>query len=149
MPETNELWFELDLDIMILDLATKKVTVLPVSPSFSILGMNLDSARGIIVGLDGGPGQGVRTIVSLDPHARRDNVTGSCPEYAMQMGGMTAYDAAARTVFWIGQKTGAGSDAPWYLVQNAAVGGAVVTAEPICAAGSFCPWSIHWFSGSN
>ena len=147
VPTTNQLWFELDLDIMILDLATRKVTTLPVTPSFSILGMNWDAARGIIVGLDGGPGQGVRTIVSLDPRARKDNVTGSVPGYAMQMGGMTAYDAKARTVFWVAQKTGAGSDAPWYLVQNAAEGGAVVTAEPICAAGGLCPWSIHYYGG--
>jgi len=148
VPETNELWFELDLDIMILDLATRKVTVLPVSPTFEILGMNLDAARGVIVGLDGGPGQGVRTIVALDPRARALNVTGSVPAYAMQMGGMTAYDAAARTVFWVAQEAGAGSDAPWFLVQNEAVGGKVVTAEPVCAPGGVCPWSIHFFNGA-
>ena len=148
IPTTNELFFELDLDIMILDVATKNVTVLPVSPDFSILGMNYDSALDIIVGLDGGPGQGVRTVVSIDPRARVDNVTGSVPQYAMQMGGMTAYDAAARTVFWIAQETGAPSHAPWFLVQNRAVGGDVVTAEPICAAGGVCPWSIHFFAGN-
>jgi len=149
VPATNELYFELDLDIMILNLATRNVTVLPVSPSFSILGMNYDPALGVIVGLDGGPGQGVRTIVSLDPRARVDNVTGSVPQYAMQMGGMTAYDAAARTVFWIAQETSAPSDAPWYLVQNAAAGGAVVTAEPICVAGGVCPWSIHYYNNGT
>jgi hypothetical protein len=57
VPATNELWFELDLDIMILNLATKKVEVLPVSASYEILGMSLDPSTGVVVGLGGGPGQ--------------------------------------------------------------------------------------------
>ena len=68
----------------------------------------------------------MRTIVELYPRTRTLNETGTVPAYAMQMGGMTAYNAATRTVFWIAQKAGAGSDAPWWLVQNNVIGGAVV-----------------------
>lgn len=143
---TGELWFELDLDIMILKLATRVVTVIPVNATFAILGMNLDAASGRIIGLDGGPGQGVRTVVALDPRARAVTITGTVPAYAMQMGGMTAYDHVAKTVFWVAQATGAPSDAPWFIVQNKAAGGATVTAEPVCVAGGLCPWSIHYFN---
>ena len=147
VPATGELWFELDLDIMILNVSSGALSVLPVSANFSILGMNLDAASGHLIGLDGGPGQGVRTVVALDPLARDVTVTGSVPAYAMQMGGMTAYDASAKTVFWVAQATGAPADAPWFLVQNRADGGATVTAEPVCAAGGgFCPWSIHFYN---
>lgn len=96
VPETNELWFELDLDIMILNLASKKVDVLPVSASFEILGMNRDPASGLIYGLAGGPGQGVRTVVALHAQNRTIEVVGSVPAYGMQMGGITAYDWVAK-----------------------------------------------------
>ena len=146
VPETRELWFELDLDIMILNMTSRKVTTIPVNETFAILGMNLDGATGNVIGLDGGPGQGVRTIVSLDPRARAVKVTGTVPKYAMQMGGMTAYDSVAKTVFWVAQTTNAPSSGPWFVVQNEAEGGKVVSADPVCATGAFCPWSIHYYN---
>ena len=147
IPETNELWFELDLDIMILNITSRKVTILPVNMSFSILGMNLDQTTGRVIGLDGGPGQGIRTIVSLDPNTYKVTITGSVPDYANQMGGMTAYDMNKKTIFWIAQKESAPSNSPWYLVQNEATGGKVITAESICEnGGKLCPWSLHFFN---
>lgn len=144
VPATNELWFELDVDIMILDLATRAITaVIPVNASYEILGMNLDARSGLVYGLGGGPGQGVRTVVALDPQLRTITPVGAVPAYAMQMGGMTAYDPVARSVFWIGQETGGASDAPWFLVQVSVDGGRVLSAAPICVAGGVCPWSLH------
>lgn len=144
VPETNELWFELDLDIMILNLESRKVDVLPVSAGFEILGMNRDPATGVIFGLAGGPGQGVRTVVALHAANRTIDVVGSVPKYAMQMGGITAYDWNARSIFWIAQATGAPSNSPWFLVQNAVAGGATISASPICGNGQLCPWSLHF-----
>jgi hypothetical protein len=144
VPATNELWFELDLDIMILNLATKKVEVLPVSASYEILGMSLDPSTGVVVGLGGGPGQGVRTVVALHPGNRTITVTGQVPAYAMQMGGITAYDWAAKSIFWIAQKTGADPTSQWYMVQNAVSGGRTLSAAPLCGNGQLCPWSLHY-----
>jgi hypothetical protein len=144
VPETNELFFELDQDLMILSLATRKVEVLPVSASYEILGLNLDPATGVVVGLGGGPGQGVRTVVALHPANRTITQTGEVPAYAMQMGGITAYDWTARSVFWIAQRTGADPTAQWYLVQNAAEGGGTLSAAPLCGNGQLCPWSLHY-----
>lgn len=145
VPETNELWFELDTDIMILDLSTKKITgVIPVNASYEILGMNRDPATGVIYGLGGGPGQGVRSVVALHAGNRTISVVGTVPAYAMQMGGITAYDYLQKTIFWIAQETGAGSSAPWFLVQNEIDGGKTVSASPLCGNGQLCPWSLHW-----
>lgn len=143
VPATGELWFELDLDIFVLNVETRAVTVIPVNASYEILGMNLDDRSGLVYGLGGGPGQGVRTVVALDPARRTITPVGSVPGYAMQMGGMTAYDPVARSVFWIAQQTGADSSAPWWLVQNSIDGGGVLSAAPICVAGGVCPWSLH------
>ena len=134
-PATNELWFELDLDIMVLNLATKKVDVLPVSEAFGILGMNL-APSGLVYGLGGGPGEGVRTVVALDPRARSITPVGSVPDYAMQAGGITAYDSSTGGIFWLAQKTGAPASAPWFLVQNSVEGGGVMSSAPICADSS-------------
>jgi hypothetical protein len=144
IPQTQELWFELDLDIMILNLASRKVEVLPVSENYEILGMNLDPGSGVVVGLGGGPGQGVRTVVALHPANRTITPTGEVPAYAMQMGGITAYNWAARSVFWLAQKTGADPTSQWYLVQNAAEGGRTLSAAPLCGNGQLCPWSLHY-----
>ncbi len=144
VPATNELWFELDLDIMILNLATRKVEVLPVSADYEILGMNLDPGSGVVVGLGGGPGQGVRTVVALHPANRTITVTGQVPAYAMQMGGIVAYDWVAKSVFWIAQRTDADPSSQWYLVQNEAAGGRTLSAAPLCGNGQLCPWSLHY-----
>ncbi len=144
VPETDEFWFELDLDIMILDMKTKKISVLPVSASFEILGMNRDPKTGVIYGLGGGPGQGVRTVVALHAANRTIVATGSVPEYGMQMGGMTAYDWTTRSVFWIGQKAGADPSSQWFLVQNAVEGGRTLSASPVCGNAELCPWSLHF-----
>jgi hypothetical protein len=144
VPETGELWFELDLDIMILTLATKRVEVLPVSENFEILGMTRDPSSGVVVGLGGGPGQGVRTVVALHPSNRTIAVTGEVPGYGMQMGGITAYDWAAKSVFWIAQKAGADPQSQWYMVQNEARGGRTLSAAPLCGNGQLCPWSLHY-----
>lgn len=144
VPETGELWFELDLDIMILTLATKRVEVLPVSASFNILGMTRDPSSGVVVGLSGGPGQGVRTVVALHPATRTIAVTGEVPGYGMQMGGITAYDWAAKSVFWMAQKAGADPQSQWYMVQNEASGGRTLSAAPLCGNGQLCPWSLHY-----
>jgi len=150
IPETNELWFELDLDVMILNVTSRSVTIIPVNESFSILGMNRDTSTGSVFGLDGGPGQGVRTIVSLDPVTRKITVTGSVPEFANQMGGMTAYDDLHKSVYWIAQKTNAPSSSPWFLVQNEVKGGKVITAESICSGNDgICPWSLHYFNDQH
>lgn len=150
IPETNELWFELDLDVMILNVTSRRVTIIPVNESFSILGMNRDTSTGRVIGLDGGPGQGVRTIVSLDPLTRKITVTGSVPQFANQMGGMTAYDDLQKTVYWIAQQTNAPSNSPWFLVQNEVKGGKVVTAESICSGNDgICPWSLHYFNNQH
>lgn len=140
----SELWFELDLDIMILNLATKKVEVLPVSEGFEILGMNRDPATGVIFGLGGGPGQGVRSVVALHAGNRTIVEVGTVPEYGMQMGGITALDWAAKSIFWLAQKANADPSAPWYLVQNAVQGGKTLSAAPMCGNGQLCPWSLHY-----
>lgn len=144
VPETNELFFELDLDIMILNLGTRKVDVLPVSAGFEILGMNRDPQTGVIYGLAGGPGQGVRTVVALHAGNRTIDVVGSVPAYAMQMGGITAYNWVAKSIFWIAQATGADPTSQWYLVQNAAAGGKTLSASPLCGNAQLCPWSLHF-----
>ena len=143
-PETNELWFELDLDIMILSMATRKVEVLPVSENYEILGMNRDPATGVVYGLGGGPGQGVRTVVALHVNNRTIVPTGTVPAYGMQMGGITAYDWAAKSVFWLAQKANADPQSQWYMVQNAVEGGRTLSAAPICGNGQLCPWSLHY-----
>ena len=107
--------------IMILNLSTRKVDVLPVSAGFGILGMNRDPATGVIFGLAGGPGQGMRTVVALHAGNRTIEVVGSVPAYAMQMGGITAYNWVAKSVFWIAQATGADRTSQW--LQNAVAGG--------------------------
>lgn len=144
VPETNELWFELDVDIMVLSLATKKVEVLPVSESYEILGMNRDPATGVIYGLGGGPGQGVRTVVALHAGNRTIAPTGTVPAFGMQMGGITAYDWQARSIFWIAQRANADPSAPWFLVQNAVEGGKTASTAPLCGNGQLCPWSLHY-----
>jgi len=144
VPATQELWFELDLDIMIFSMATKKVEVLPVSADYEILGMNLDPNTGVIYGLGGGPGQGVRTIVALHAANRTITATGEVPAYAMQMGGMTAYNWVEKSVFWIGQKAGADPESQWYMVQNLVDGGKTISAAPLCGNGELCPWSLHF-----
>jgi len=144
IPETNELWFELDLDIMILNMATKKVEVLPVSENYEILGMNRDPVSGVVYGLGGGPGQGVRTVVALHVRNRTIVPTGTVPAYGMQMGGITAYNWNAKSIFWIAQKTNADPQSQWYMVQNSVAGGKTLSAAPLCGNGELCPWSLHY-----
>ena len=144
VPETNELFFELDLDLMILNLATRKVEVLPVSAGYEILGMTRDPSSGAVIGLGGGPGQGVRTVVALHPANRSITVTGEVPDWAMQMGGITAYDWQAKSIFWMAQRTNADPTSQWYMVQNAAEGGRTLSAAPLCGNGQLCPWSLHY-----
>jgi hypothetical protein len=144
VPQTNELWFELDLDIMILNMATKKVDVLPVSADFEILGMHLDPTNGLVYGLGGGPGQGVRSIVALNPKNRTITAVGTAPDWGMQMGGITAYNNIAKSVFWLGQKAGADPTAQWYMVQNAVNGGKTLSFAPLCGNAQLCPWSLHY-----
>lgn len=96
VPETNELWFELDVDIFIFNMATKKTEVLPASQDFEILGMNRDPSSGVVYGLGGGPGQGVRTVVALHAANRTISPVGTVPAYAMQMGGITAFNYAQK-----------------------------------------------------
>jgi hypothetical protein len=144
VPETNELFFELDLDIMILSLATRKVEVLPVSAGYEILGMTRDPSSGAVVGLGGGPGQGVRTVVALHPANRSITVTGQVPDWAMQMGGITAYDWTAKSIFWMAQRTNADPASQWFMVQNAVDGGRTLSAAPLCGNGQLCPWSLHY-----
>jgi hypothetical protein len=143
-PETNELWFELDLDIMVLNMATKKVEVLPVSADFEILGMNRDPSSGVVYGLGGGPGQGMRTVVALHVKNRTIVPTGTVPAYGMQMGGITAYDWTAKSMFWMAQKTNADPQSQWFMVQNAVEGGKTLSAAPLCGNGQLCPWSLHY-----
>jgi hypothetical protein len=145
VPETNELWFELDLDIMILSLSTRNVTVLPVSETFEILGMNLDPHDGdTVFGLGGGPGQSVRSVVALHARNRSISTVGTIPAYGQQMGGITAYDYNEKTIFWIAQTSGADPSSPWFLVQNAVEGGKTMSAVQICGNAELCPWSLHF-----
>lgn len=144
IPATNELWYELDLDIMVLNLATKKVDIIPVNETYQILGMNLDYTSGLVYGLAGGPGEGERTVVALDPKDRTIKVVGEVPDYANQAGGITTYNSKLKSIFWLAQKAGAGSASNWYLVQNSVMGGKVITSALACADSSGCPWSLHY-----
>jgi hypothetical protein len=84
VPTTQRLLFDLDVDILSLDLATRKVTVTPQNYSWNILGLNFDKQSGLVFGLAGGPGEGVRTVVALDPRAMNISHVGDVPDYANQ-----------------------------------------------------------------
>lgn len=144
VPTTQRLLFDLDVDILSLDLATRKVAVTPQNFSWNILGMNFDNRTGNVFGLAGGPGEGVRTVVRLDPRVMNISHVGDVPDFANQSGGITTVCEATRSIYWIAQKTGAPPSAPWYLVRNSIDNGATLSvSKSICAQDADCPWSLH------
>lgn len=144
VPTTQRLLFDLDVDILSLDLATRKVAVTPQNYSWNILGLNFDKQSGLVFGLAGGPGEGVRTVVKLDPQAMNISHVGDVPDYANQSGGITALCEATQSLYWIAQKTGAAPSSPWFLVRNSIKDGKTLSvSKSICAQDADCPWSLH------
>ena len=144
VPTTQRLLFDLDVDILSLDLATRKVVVTPQNFSWNILGMNFDNRTGNVFGLAGGPGEGVRTVVRLDPHDMSISHVGDVPDFANQSGGITTVCEATQSIYWIAQKTGAPPSSPWFLVRNSIKDGSTLSvSKSICAQDADCPWSLH------
>jgi hypothetical protein len=144
VPTTRRLLFDLDVDILSVDLVTRKVAVTGQNYTWNILGMNFDNRTGDVYGLAGGPGEGVRTVVRLDPRAMNISHVGDVPDYANQSGGITAMCEATQSIYWIAQKTGAPFSSPWYLVRNSIKDGKTLSvSDIICAQDAACPWSLH------
>jgi hypothetical protein len=149
VPTRRVFLFDLDVDLVILDLDKGTFVAVPQNASWGLLGLNFDKATGDVYGLAGGPGEGVRTVVRLDPTVMNVTITGYVPDWANQSGGITAYDSYARAMFWIAQKAGAAPGDPFYLVSVSVDGGKVLTVSsgPLCTTDAACPWSLHWYGG--
>lgn len=83
-----------------------------------------------------------RTVVRLNPVSQTYTTVGVVPGWLMESGGESALDAASRTLYWIGQPTGAKPTDPFHLVGLNADTGAVVSSPSLCATDAVCPWSI-------
>ncbi len=104
----------------------------------------LDAKTRSLIGLGVKPSNGTleRTLVRLDPVSHSYTTVGDIPAWLVESGGESALDTFSRTLYWIGQPTGAKPTDPFHLVGLNADTGAVVSSPLLCATDAACPWSI-------
>lgn len=83
-----------------------------------------------------------RTLVVLDPASKTIKTVATVTGWLIESGGESAFDANSRTLFWIGQATGAKPTDPFSLVGLNADTGAVKSSPVLCPNDAACPWSI-------
>ena len=131
-------------ELVLIDLAPGG-GVTPVPESFgdgdNLQALSYDAALDAFVGLGISPDTMFRTVVRLDAAALKWAVVGNVSGFLVMMGPISALDADAGVVYWMGaqgQTTG-----PFFLVGVSAATAEVVSASsaPVAAPE---PWSLLW-----
>lgn len=69
---------------------------------------------------------------------------GAIDSYLVMSGAVAALDATRGVLYWIGQKTAAGVNDPFYLVGVSLKDASVVSAPRLCVTDDVCPWSLEF-----
>lgn len=125
------------------------------SPCAAVETLSFDAATGLLFAigrLAAGSGA-TRRLLSLDPAALSCTALGEigpAPGFGDMLAGESAFDPAARAIFWIAQAGGADDDAPFFLVRTPVDSGGASTAAPLQGCeGMFafaCPWQIGFLA---
>ncbi|KAA0158566.1 hypothetical protein FNF27_08359 [Cafeteria roenbergensis] len=135
IPNTRQLFVQLGtasaIDIFGVNVETGKITKIPQDPEEGrvLTTMALDAKTRSLIGLGVKPSNGTleRTLVRLDPVSHSYTTVGDIPAWLVESGGESALDTFSRTLYWIGQPTGAKPTDPFHLVGLNADTGAVVS----------------------
>ena len=65
-------------------------------------------------------------------------------DYTIESGDIAALNEKDRILYWIGQKTGANSTAPFYLVELDLSDASVKRGVEVCSSNAECPWSLEY-----
>jgi hypothetical protein len=153
-PSTGDLIFQLgtQTSIDVFTLNIKSGAVKPFDQSFSN-GQNIetcdyDPISGSAFGLGIEPSGSTfkRTIVALHPTNMTISVVGDVTDYGIESGGIAAINVASHSLYWIGQKTGAAPNDPFYLVQSSLKDGSTVSSGELCTSDPTCPWSLEYLN---
>ena len=67
--------------------------------------------------------------------------------YLVMSGPVAALDAARRVLYWVGQRSNAGAQDPFFLIGVSLDTAAVVSSAQLCASDDQCPWSLEFYAG--
>lgn len=104
-------------------------------PMQSLVGM------GITVNSTGGY---VRTVLRMDPITGKYKTVGEVPAFTIISGGISALNINGRILYWIGQKTGASMNDPFYIIGVDIDTAAVSSSAKLCPNDAACPWSLQY-----
>jgi hypothetical protein len=104
-----------------------------------------DAVTSHVFGLGFDSTTGLRELVDLDPVALSLRVVGgNISINAVALNGMTAFDDARRSLFWVGDRTGAD---PFFLEETSVADGRELSRRPLCSTDD-CPMSLAYYPGS-
>jgi hypothetical protein len=104
-----------------------------------------DAATGLVHALGFDASTGARELVDLDPVLLSLRIVGrNVSVDSVALNGMSAFDAARRSLWWVGDR--GGSDEFFLIETSVAAGGAELSRAALCAYGD-CPMSISWYAG--
>lgn len=142
---------EFELGVYSVSVATGAVRL--VNESFDSAGRDIQSLSGYDavtghvfgVGVAATPGGGwAREVVELDPVRLSIAVVGGVAVDTVDDGGITAFNPAHRSLYWIGDR--GGSDT-YYLLENGVGAGApLLSRVPLCAYDE-CPATLDYYAG--
>jgi len=105
-----------------------------------------DAATGRVLGLGWNESSSERELVELDPEALSLRViAGNVSADTIALNGMSAFDSARRSLFWVGKRDG--TDA-FDLVETSVLDGSELSRAKLCDFGD-CPMVIAYFPGAN
>jgi hypothetical protein len=154
IPPINSLAFQLgtqtSIDVFLLDMATGAITEVDQSYAngANVETMDYDPVSQTVYGLGILPSGSTfeRSIVALHPSNKTITVVGPVKAYGIESGGIAAINVGARGLYWVGQKTGASPNDPFYLVCNSLVNASVLSAAELCTSDPTCPWSLEFLN---
>ncbi len=91
-----------------------------------------------------------RAVSALHPHNLTITLVGLVPGFASEYEGIGAVDVAGRSLWWVGQKSGAAPTDPAWLIQSSLADGGVVSAAEFCSPSAVfgCPWSMAFLNAA-
>jgi hypothetical protein len=143
------------IDVFTVNIVTGAVQNFTDQGKSAIYTMSFNPADDMIYGMaiKAGPGGGTdwaRSIASLNPETLKVATIGTIPTYSMLVGGISTVNAAANSIYWIGQTGPPGGDAPYFLVQSSLKDASTISVSDhgFCpnpgAAGPPCPASLEY-----
>lgn len=153
-PETNTYVFQLGvgngINLFSVNMTDGTYKTFPQSDVSNIETLDYDAKTGLMYGLGIAVSGNAwnRTLVALHPTDMTITTVGVIAGYGIESGGIAALNVAARSLYWIGQQTGAGNNAPFYLIQVSLADASVISASVLCSSDPACPWSLEYLNSA-